>query len=99
MTETIESDPMFSHYCVECKKPVSRPKASREERGSMQRYGSSTLCDPDKSRNCRERKKARELRPPKYKGPHLQHEHNVLGLQHYMERRRERLARKCRISM
>lgn len=103
---SIENHPGFSHWCEECGGPVGKSKKSKAERGGCLCYGNKTLCYYDYKVSRGLAKRRAGFKSVGHKGDvpmdpkqRIKHENNVLGLQHYMERRRERLARKCRISM
>lgn len=102
----VEDNPFFSHWCVACGKPVGKSRTSKAQRGECLMYGNAKLCDYDYQRSrgtvtsgAKRKKSKRKAAASKAERQRIKHDNNVLGLQHYMEQRRERLARKCRVSM
>ena len=102
----IEDNPFFSHWCVVCGKPVGKSRTSKAQRGECMSYGNAKMCkyDHQVSRgtvpgSAKRKGLNQKTVVPMSERQRIKHDNNVLGLQHYMEQRRERLARKCRVSM
>lgn len=99
MTTDLDGEPEIHHHCKVCGVPVAKWGVTGEARGGLHSYGPKGFClkHYHESRGIQGKPAPKER--PRSRAEMLRHENNVRGLQHYMERRTERIARKCQVSM
>ena len=87
------SRPTIPTECVDCERRLRPAKTSADDHPGTVQHHAHGLCMGCHTRRRRERAPRTDYKPQYKRVTEVQHDNNVAGLTHYIQRRRERLAR------